>query len=240
MILENNLLVEIVLSGLESIDGDLFPDITHTFSTTFNPLYSTPNKIRAIVGSYVQDISDQMLLYLIHVFSVEANNLSICDHVAFPKWNYYAGQWVAYNTALEAVMNSDLYVNTSGQKTYKKLGDFSISKDNSAPGSNPSQMMVDKLECELLKLSVAIRFCKEPLTSCDKGLVGNDLRNGVAAKLVLKGEFQAKPLIGRTFIQSGRYPAMTGFIKLYDKYKMTNDTPRYRGIPLVDDNGRYH
>jgi hypothetical protein len=240
MVLSNNQLINIILEGIESVDSDTIESIDYSFSTTFSPLYSTPNKIRAVVGSYVQDISDEMLLYLIHTFSVDADNLSICDHVAFPKWDYYAGQWVAYSAALEAVMNSDLYVNTSGQKTYKKLGDFSISKDNSAPGSNPSQMMVGKLECELLKLSVAIKFCKEPLTSCDKGLVGNDLRNGVAAKLVLKGEFQAKPLIGRTFIQSGRYPAMTGFIKLYDKYKMTNDTPRYRGIPLVDDNGRYH
>ena len=87
MVLSNNQLINIILEGIESVDSDTIESIDYSFSTTFSPLYSTPNKIRAVVGSYVQDISDEMLLYLIHTFSVEADNLSICDHVAFPKWN---------------------------------------------------------------------------------------------------------------------------------------------------------
>jgi hypothetical protein len=238
MILENNLLVEIVLSGLESVDGDLFPDITHTFSTTFNPLYSTPNKVRAVSGSYVKDISDSMLLYLIHTYSVEADNLSICNHEQFPKWNYYAGLWVTYNVALDAVMNSEMYVNQAGQKVYKKLGDFSISKDATGKGGSPTDGMINKLECEILKLSVAVKFCKEPLTSCDKGLVSSDLRNGLAAQLVVKGELNNnKPMVGRTFYSSGRHPGMTGLIKILDRYRLTNYTPRDPNYP--DENGRY-
>lgn len=225
MLLGNNQLISIVLSGFESTDGDVLPDVSYSFSTTFSPLYSSPNKIRAVAGSYVQGISDEMLLYLIHLYSVEANNLSICKIENFPKWNYYAGQWVTYNAALEAVMNSEIHLGSSGQKVYKKLGDFSISKDGKGTGTTPTKGMLDKLECEILKLSVAVKFCKEPLTSCDKGVVDNDLRNGLAAQLVVKGECLPRPGFGRMFTRDGNYPALTGFIRILDKYRLTNHKP---------------
>lgn len=237
MVLSNNQLINIILEGIESVDNEIVESVDYSFSTTFTPLYSTPNRIRAIAGSYLQDISDEMLLYLIHTFSVEADNLSICNHDNFSKWNYYAGQWVAYNAALEAVMNSNFYVNNAGKKTYKKLGDFAISKDNSGNNSSPSDAMIKKLECEILKLSVSVKFCKEPLTSCDKGLEASDLRNGLAAQLVIKGESQPRPMIGRTFYSEGRYPGITGFIKFFNKNYLTNYhlmDPRY-----PDENGRY-
>jgi hypothetical protein len=82
-----------------------------------------------------------------------------------------------------------------------------------------------KLECEILKLSVAVRFCKEPLTSCDKSLVGTDLRNNLAAQLVVKGESLVKPGFGRTFFGSGKHPAMTGYVRILDRYRLTNYNP---------------
>lgn len=225
MLLDNNQLINFILSGFESVDGDILPDVNYSFSTTFAPLYSSPNKIRAAAGSYVQEISDEMLLYLIHQFSVEADNLSICDHDKFPKWNFYAGQWVTYNVALEAVLNSELHLGSSGQKIYKKLGDFAISKDGKGTGSTPTTAMIKKLECEILKLSVSVKFCREPLTSCDKGVADSDLRNGLAAQLVVKGECLPRPGFGRMFSNSGRHPGMTGYIRILDKYRITNYNP---------------
>lgn len=225
MFLGNNQLISIILTGLESTDGDLLPDVEYSISTIFNPLYTTPNKVRAIAGSYLQDISDDTLLFLIHTFSLEAETLAVCNPENFPKWAFYAGQWVAYNVALEAVMNSELHLGSSGQKVYKKLGDFSISKDGSKGGSSTGSI-IEKLKCEILKLSVSVKFCREPLTSCDKGVSDMDLRQGLAAQLVVKGESLPRPGFGRTFFKSGNHPAMTGFIKLLDRYRMTNHNPR--------------
>lgn len=236
MVLGNNQLINLVISNIESVDNDIIESIDYSFSTTFDPLYSTPNKVRAIAGSYISDISDEMLLYLIHKFSVEADNLSVCDHSKFPKWTYYAGLWVAYNVALEAILNSGMHLGNAGNKVYKKLGDFAISRDNSKTGKTPSTEMLDRLECEILKLSVSVKFCREPLTTCDKSLIGTDLTNRLAAQLVTKGGDLPRPMFGRMFMRSGEYPAMTGFIKSLDKFRLTNATP---GFFDSERNGRY-
>lgn len=236
MLLSSNQLVEILLTGIESVDGDKIDLIDYSFATNFSPLYSTPNKVRALAGSYLQDISDEMLTYLIHLFSIEADMLSICKKENFSKWNYYAGLWVAYNVGVEAIMNSELYINNGGQKIYKKLGDFSISKDNTNKDSAPSQVMLEKLKCEILKLSVAVKFCKEPLAVCDKSMFEQDLRNGVASQLVIKGENLPRPMLGRVFHKDGRHPQMTGFVKILDKFRLTNISPYYYDF---ENNGRY-
>jgi hypothetical protein len=225
MVLENNLLIGITLTGIESEDDDIFQDIDYSFSTTFDPLYSTPNKIRAVAGSYIKDISDSMLLYLIHTYSVQADNISICDHDTFSKWEYYAGLWVTYNVALDATLNSDMYVGQAGQKIYKKLGDFAISKDATSKDGSPTEGMITKLECEILKLAVSVRFCREPLTTCDKSLISNDLRVGVPAQLVVKGEALIQPGFGRTFYGTGHHPGMTGYVRILDRYRLTNYNP---------------
>ena len=221
MLLANNQLVEIILSGLKSVDGDVLEDVTYSFSTIFTPMYSTPNKIRAIAGSYLQDIGDDTLLYLIHLFSVQADNLAICKKEEHSKWSYYASQWVSNNVALEAIINSELHIGTAGQKIYKKLGDFSISKDNSKGGTATKEIM-DKIRCEILKLTVAVKYCKEPLPSCDKVVVDADFRNGYGSQIVVKGEALPQPSFGRMFFRSGHYPAMTGYIKILDRNRITN------------------
>lgn len=236
MLLGNNQLVSILVNGIESVDGDLIESIDYSFATNFNPLYTTPNKVRALAGSYLQDISDEMLMYLIHLFSIEADMLSICKKESFSKWNYYAGLWVAYNVSVEAIMNSNLYISNGGQKVYKKLGDFSISKDNTNKDSAPTQVMLEKLKCEILKLSVAVKFCKEPLTACDKAVSDQDLRNGIASQLVVKGENLPRPMLGRVFEAEGRHPQMTGFIRILDRFRLTNVSPYYYDF---ENNGRY-
>jgi len=224
MLLAENQLIEIFITGLKSTDGDLIGDLPYSFSTTFNPLYSTPNKVRAIAGSYVKDISDEMLIYLIHTYSIEAQRLSQCLTEANEQtWTYYASLWVTYSAALNAVYNSKIYVGESGQKIYKKLGDFSISKDNTNSDANPAKNLIDKLECEIYKLSVAIRYCREPLVDCTKNSA--DTYNPSAAQLVTKGEALPRPTFGRTFYSHGRHPQWTGIIKQYGRQFFTNIEP---------------
>jgi hypothetical protein len=222
MELTNNQIVEINISGIESTDGDLYPDLFYSFSTTFDPLYSTPNKIRAIAGSYLKDVSDEILLYLIHTYSVEANAISICSTVNFEKWRYFASLWVTYRAALNAIYNAEIYLGDTGQKVYKKLGDFSISKDAKKDGSSPADGLIEKLECESMKLSVAVISCKDPLIDCIKSLINN---NPLVPQLATKGQSLHRPMFGRTFLRSGSLPQMTGFIRTLDRYQMTNKEP---------------
>jgi hypothetical protein len=235
--LENNLLIDILVTGIASTDGDLFGDLSHSFATTFDPLLSTPNKVRAIAGSYVQEISDSMLLYLINTYSVEAYALAHClSEDNEDKWQYYASLWVTYSAALNAVYNSKAYAGESANKVYKKLGDFSISKDNTKGGSGPAKGLIDKLECEIFKLSVAVRYCRDPLLECIKGS-GDDLYNPAAAQLVVKGSNLARPAFGRTFYPTGRHPQWTGIIKGYNnRYHLTNYEPFYPS-PDPSDSG---
>lgn len=227
MELENNLLIDIVLTGIKSTDGDLLGDLSYSFSTVFDPLYSTPNKVRAIAGSYVKEISDEMLLYLIHTYSVEADHLGLCvNEDNEDKWRYYASLWVTYSAALNAVYNSKSFAGEAANKIYKKLGDFSISKDNSAGGSGPAKGLMDKLECEIFKLAVAVRYCRDPLLECIKGS-GDDLYNPAAAQLVIKGGSLPRPAFGRTFYTAGRHPQWTGIIKGYDRHHLTNYNPGF-------------
>jgi hypothetical protein len=152
--------------------------------------------------------------------------MAICNRANFPKWEYNASLWVAHKTALNAVMNSKTYVEDAGQKIYKKLGDFSVSKDTTHK-ETPTRDLIHKLECELLKLSVAVKFCKEPLIDCVKGVASNDLRNSSAAQLVKKGELVSAPMFGRTFRQQGRHPQLTRYIKEYDRIVLTNSPNVY-------------
>jgi hypothetical protein len=232
MLLDINQIVDILLLEIESVDGEILSNIDLSFGTTLDPFFSSPNKVRAIAGSYISDVPDQILLYLINAYSIEAMNTAVCNTELWSKWEYYASLWVAYKTALNAILNSKSYVEDSGQKIYKKLGDFSISKDSTS-GETPTSGLINKLECELLKLSVAVKWCKEPLIDCVKGVASNDLRNSSAAQLVIKGGNVPRPMFGRTFRNSGRHPQLTRIVKEYDRYVLTNST-NIRGDEELD------
>lgn len=225
MLLDSNQMIDIMIGDIESVDGDIIENVGVSFGTLFDPLLSTPNRIRALAGSYLTDVPDDILLYLIHSYSLEAFNLSICDNTKWDKWKYYASLWVAYKVAENAVTNSPKYVNETGQKTYKKLGDFSVSKDMTA--DVPAKKLLDKLSCELLKFGVSVKFCREPLIDCVKGVSENDLRNTLAMQLVKKGENTPQVKVGRTFRQVGRYPGFTRILQEYDKLVFSNFVPPY-------------
>jgi hypothetical protein len=224
MLLDINQIVDIMILQIESVDGDILDNLGLSFGTTLDPFYSTPNRVRALVGSYLTEVPDQIILYLINSYSIEANNLAICNIGKWPKWEYYASLWVANRVALNAIINSKTYLDEAGQKVYKKLGDFSISKDGTGDTS-PLKIIVDKLECDILKLAVAVKFCKEPLIDCVKGVASNDLRNSSAMQLVKKGELTPNILVGRTFRQAGYTPMLTKYIKEYDRLIATNFMP---------------
>lgn len=230
MAIANNQLVTVVLENIYSVDNDVIASTTSQFATHLSPLYSSPSRIRKDAGSYLSDISDDVLNQLILKFSLEADAIAVCDTQDYEKWEFYAEKWVSYNAALTAIYNSTIFLGESGGKSYKKLGDFSISKDSRDSGDGgggPAKSFINKLECEIFKLEVAVRLCKEPLLECDSdALDGISTYNPSAAQTVIKGGSVAgRPVFGRTFIQQGMHPAWTGWLEKNNRKQMTNYRP---------------
>jgi hypothetical protein len=199
-------------------------------------MYSTPLKVREIAGSYISEITDDILNQLILKYSVEADMLATCDTVAWEKWSYYASKWVALKVAVDAIYNSEMYVSTTNKgKVYKKLGDFSISTDLKArdPIDHVKKFLV-KLECEIFKLNISVRLCKEPLMECSADLLEDIASHySVPAQLVTKGQaVPGRPTFGRSFSQNGQNPQWTGWIQKNNRQFLTNYTdysaPGYR------------
>jgi hypothetical protein len=228
MYFDQNQIVELVLTGIFSVEGDEIPEVNHSFASEFSTIYSTPNKIRALAGSYIRGVPDEVLWYLIHTYSVEADMISTCASLNPQKWGYYAGLWVTYKTALNSIYNADIYLGESGNKSYKKLGDFSVSKDGSKSSSSPAKGLIEKLECDIFKVEVAVRTCVEPLLQCtplsEEAVVGATY-SPKAAQPATRGGSLPRPAFGRTFYSNGVHPQWTGMIKVFDKWQLTNSNP---------------
>jgi hypothetical protein len=165
-------------------------------------MLTTPLRVRSLAGSYIEDISDDVLNQLILKYSIEAETLAVCDTSAWESWNHYASRWIEAKVAVDSIYNSPSYLGESSSKVYKKLGDFSISKDPGASsGSGPAKSFITKLECEIFKLNVSVRFCREPLLDCT---AQDDSATYIPlpAKTVTKGQALCKPRFDRGVINN--------------------------------------
>lgn len=236
MELANNQLIAITISDIFDTDGQSIPTVESSFVTKLTPMYATPLRVREVAGSYIPEVSDDILNQLILKYSVEADMYATCDTVAWSKWSFYASKWVMLKVAVDVIYNSEMYVSTTNKgKVYKKLGDFSISTDLKArdPIDHVKKFLV-KLECEIFKLSVSVRLCKEPLIECSSDLLEDIAAHyNVPAKTVVKGGLRSdSPSFGRTFVQNGQHPQWTGWIKRNNRQFMSNQVdynqPGYR------------
>lgn len=222
MQLSNNQLISILISGIKNTDGDIIPSISLNFTTVLTPLLTSPVKVREIAGAYLVDISDDVLNQLILKYSLEATTIALCDTTQWDKWNFYAEKWIAYKVAIDSIYNSPAYLGDIGGKQYKKLGDFALSIDNSNSTGSAAKSFLKKLECEVFKLEISVRSCRDPLLSCDETIASESLYIPKPSQNVVKGNNVSRPIVGRTFLKNGEHPQWTGYIKQYDKYYMTN------------------
>lgn len=223
MKLKKNQMVFIRIEGVEGVSGEKMAPFSLSFTTILQPMLSTPNRVREVAGSYIQEISDDILNQLILKYSLEAINIASCDTTKYEKWEFYASKWVTLKVAADAIYNSSIYLGDPSGKVYKKLGDFSISKDaKDGDTGSPARAFLEKLECEIFKLDITIRFCKEPLLTCE-GVDNDALYSPAPAKLVVKGQNLCQPMFGRTFLQIGNQPQWTGWIKgMNNRKHLTN------------------
>lgn len=199
MYLKPNNIVSIYISPeIESTDGDNLSEAFESYFTTeMHPMYTSAYEVRRIAGMYIQDISDDILNQLIHMYSLLAEDLANCTPDA--KWERFAGVWVALKVALTAITNTDDFVSAGEGKVFKQLGDLSISREKGGVADAGMSKLLNNLECELYKYEHAVRTCMAPLMDC-LGLDNPNARPYVPslAELVDKGHCDPnKPIIGR-------------------------------------------
>ena len=141
----NQLVVIELDSQITNLDGDktLGEDIVLSFSTTFSPLYASPDLIRLEVGTFIDYIPDDTLALMIHWSSLKADFITppvrCTKRIAFAR-----AQFVLYDTALRALtmpggrsgFTSSQGISAEGTK--KSLGDLMIDRGRSTGSLVPS------------------------------------------------------------------------------------------------------
>lgn len=227
MSLAANELVNVLIKDIKSIDGDVLSSFDSYFTTTMFPLYSSALRISQEIGAYMDGVGEDIVNQLILKYSHEAEMLTSCD-ISDNKWKFLTSSWVTFKVSVDVLYNSKTYLGESGGKVYKKLGDFSISKDNSGTGggAGPVKSKINKLECELFKLEVAVKFCLDPLLTCED-IDKNDLIKRVPSQMVVKGEYDPnRPLFGRGMVLKGNYPGIRDWEKQYHRRRYYSDEKR--------------
>ena len=224
MYIEKNQLINITITGIKSTSGNELQEVQAFFTTEMSPMLSSINQVRQLIGSYLDGITEDIVNQLILKYSNEARVTSSCMPDA--KWNFYATKWVTLRVAIDILYNSKIYLGESGGKAYKKLGDFAISRDTSSDSGGPVKRMIDKLECDAFKFSIAVKHCAEPLLTC-KDIDNYSLHKKTAAQSVIKGEQDLnRPTFGRSFSLTGKDPAMRKWVQVYRRKYQTNDRRR--------------
>ena len=228
MFLASNDIVSLYLtSGVKSTDAEPLQEIQSYFTTEMSPMYTSVYEIRRIVGLYIEDISDDIINQLIHMYSLIANDLATCSQDE--KWVRFAGTWVALKVSHVLITNTEDFEKAGAGKIFKQLGDMSVSKENSVTTEAGIIKMLNHVECELYKYEHAVRTCLPPLMDC-LGLSDWRARAYVPAlaQLVDKGANDPnKPLVGRTwgYYDKGTLSADREVISNNRKYK-TNSPMR--------------
>ncbi len=228
MILElNNLITVELSSGIESTDDiPLAVDYCSYFTTEMTPMYASVFDVRRYVGAFVTEIPDDVINQLILEWSITAQDIavSMCDDES--KWLRYANKWVTYRVSLIILYNTEEFRGISGDKLFKQLGDFSVSKGGgSSSGTSGIDSMIDWLECEAFKYEFSIRNCTAPAMNC-LGLEDNDAMPYFprASKLVEKGLYDKnKPMVGRRWMTTVKgIPRGNNTIDYYNRRYHTN------------------
>jgi len=221
----NSLITVEILAGIKATDGsELLNNIFSYFTTEMTPLYSSTVAVRSIVGSFVSEISDDIINQLILKYSILAQDLGESCSLD-NKWLRYASEWVTYKVSLIALYNTDDFKSSSEGKVFKQLGDFSVSKDNGgSSGAGGLKDLIKWLECEAFKYEHAIRNCTTPSLNCE-GLTNSDKipYTPRPAFLVERGEEDLNKLVsGRRWLATNARPSVSSNIFLWGKKYKSN------------------
>lgn len=134
-----NTMLVVELTGVENIDNTVILEDTNLFyTTTYSPLYGSPDLVRAELGPWIDYIPDDTLALMLHWSSKEAQFIQGRRQESYGNIELARTKFVVYDAALRAVNqpNAGQPAGTSsgGEKT---LGDLSIKKGNLITSIDP-------------------------------------------------------------------------------------------------------
>jgi hypothetical protein len=187
-----------------------------------SPLFGSVAGVRKIIGSYIQDISDDIINQILLEYSINAQDLGSCS--IDEKWFRYAEIWVTYRAALVILYNTEAYKEAGTGKIFKQLGDFSISTGGNPTDKGGLNKLVDWLECQAFKYEIAIRYCTDPALNCE-GLTDTSKIPYISKLpgLVERGKYNInKPVPGREWYTTWGEPKGTNTLYAFGKKYKTN------------------
>ena len=203
MILEPNSLITITLgSSIAALVGGetLGSEFSSYFTTEMSPMFTSVNEVRRLIGSFICEISNDIINQIILEHSIIAIELANC--LIDDTWKIYAGRWVLYRSAIVTMYNTDEFKGSADGKIFKQLGDFSVSKGGESSKNAGLGKLINWLECEAFKFEFSVVTCSRPLMNC-LGLTDNDAMPHAPSLpgLARRGELDPNsPLIGRRWI----------------------------------------
>lgn len=223
MNIKENLLVTLKVSGIKSTDGDKLSSPVETYFTTrMTPMLATANDVRRRIGAYISNVKDDTIAQLNFINTQAAYNLgTLCD-TTDPEWLDFSSRWVVLLTAITLLDNSEIFTNAYSGSVSKLLGDFEVTK--SEPKSEGLKDLLDRLECELFKLELAVRLCQKPRSHClaltNPKLAAADYNPSLPG-LVTRGSLDInRPLAGRRWTK-GDVPIAPDKVKAFGRWYQT-------------------
>jgi hypothetical protein len=130
--ISNNTMIIVELSkDIANLDGDatLQVDEKLYYTTTYSPLYASPDLVRAEVGRWVDHLPDDTLALMIHWSSKEADYIKCLTPAQASKYRFARTKFVIFDTVLRCIMmpgGGAISAAESGGGGKKQLGELSI------------------------------------------------------------------------------------------------------------------
>jgi hypothetical protein len=134
VLLDNELILIELDSSIQNLlaTATLGVDTPLAFSTTYSPLYASPDLVRLEIGSIIDYIPDDTLALMIHWSSMEADFISPSKKCSVKDFDFARTRFVMYDAALKSINLPGGAGSLNGSK--KSLGDLSITGGSSAKG----------------------------------------------------------------------------------------------------------
>tara|TARA_R110002126_G_scaffold155054_1_gene302089 strand:- start:2313 stop:3020 length:708 start_codon:yes stop_codon:yes gene_type:complete len=126
-----NRILHLTITGITALDGSVLNGPIESYYTTcYDPLCSTVNRVRLMAGEFLSDVPDDTINQLIWYYSMEADLLNYCPTLSAiePKtYLNYKTRWVTAAVILGLLSGTSLNGDMS-----KRLGDLSVGRSGAA------------------------------------------------------------------------------------------------------------
>ena len=146
----NNEVLVTVSENVQSASGTLLgQDEQFMFTTAFDPLYCTANKVKLAIGPYIREVPDDTINRTIYENSMLAYHMANTIY-SQGEWDFrsptYAAKMYTCCKTQHDLLNSELLNRSTGAGQIKRLGDFTVQEQADITG-NIKQALIAASSC---------------------------------------------------------------------------------------------